>query len=213
VSVTDQAILGEIQDSLGDTNNSGASWSSGEWTAGEVIALTNQRQRQFLRETGVVLTQTTITTNPNILRHNLPTDWVATRRVAWLDVLGNVTSIPSGDNFEMDLFRSDWPYNQDVTTPRIYSDADQANLILETAPAIASPGVLNFLYVALSALLSNSGVLYTVPDECVPAIKWGVVADMLSKVGRAHDPLRAQWAEDQYREGVEATKIVLKGWA
>ena len=65
---------------------------------------------------------------------------------------------------------------------------------------------------ALSGLLTGLGVKFTVPDECVPAIKWGVIADMLSKIGRAHDPERAAWAEQQYQEGVEATKIILRGW-
>ena len=85
MAVTDTTIVTEMQDSLGEPEIA-ATWTSGHWTAAEVIAYLNQRQYQFLRETGVILTRGTIAANPNTLRHTLPADWVATRRVAWSTV-------------------------------------------------------------------------------------------------------------------------------
>jgi hypothetical protein len=80
-------------------------------------------------------------------------------------------------------------------------------------PATNSSGILWVLYVALSQTLDGTCVLFTVPDEFVPAIKWGAIADMLGKAGRANDPARAQIAEGLYQEGIEAAKIILSGWA
>jgi hypothetical protein len=52
----------------------------------------------------------------------------------------------------------------------------------------------------------------TTPNDFTPAIKYGVLADMLSKVGRGQDLTRAAYCESRYQEGVEAAKIMLSGW-
>ena len=85
-------------------------------------------------------------------------------------------------------------------------------LTLGTAPTTATAGVIEILYVGLTTLLSNSGISFEVPDEFVPAIMCGAMADMLSKEGRARDPLRAGVAEARYIEGREAAKIMVEGW-
>lgn len=51
-----------------------------------------------------------------------------------------------------------------------------------------------------------------VPGEFSAAIKYGVMADMLSKVGRGQDPIRAAYCESRYQEGVEAAAMMLAGW-
>lgn len=50
------------------------------------------------------------------------------------------------------------------------------------------------------------------PDDFCPAIKYGVMADMLSKVGRGQDLVRAAYCESRYQEGLEAANIILAGW-
>lgn len=52
----------------------------------------------------------------------------------------------------------------------------------------------------------------TSPNDFTPAIKYGVLADMLTKVGRGQDLIRAAYCESRYQEGVEAAKIMLAGW-
>ena len=44
------------------------------------------------------------------------------------------------------------------------------------------------------------------------AIKYGVMADMLTKIGRAQDVTRATYCEARYQEGIEAAAILLAGW-
>ena len=84
-------------------------------------------------------------------------------------------------------------------------------LVLQTAPATSSAGVLEVLYVSIGNLLSNTGIVLDVPNELAPAIKWGVVADMLGKVGRGHDAPRAQLAESRYQLGVQAARLLVGG--
>lgn len=213
MAITDQAVLSEIQNALIETDNAGASWSSGHWTATEVITYLNHRQYEFLKTTGILLSRASLVTTPQLIRQPLPTDWVITHRVVWRSSANVYTEVPRGDGWEADHGEATWPYNTAVDDiPHLYADGEVPTLQLQIMPAVNDAGQLQILYVALSTALSNSGVAFTVPDEFVPAIKWGVVADMLGKVGRAHDPERATWAEQQYQLGVEAAKIMIGGW-
>jgi len=214
LAVTDSAVLSEVQSHLVETIDGGVTWSSGFWTTQEVIDYSNQRQRQFLRDSLILIDRTSLVTIPNVLRHPLPQDWVATQRVVFKDSAtpANYTHVPRSDNYESDLAIPTWPYNQ-AQLPSAYSDGDQATLTLETFPAVNVPGQLQILFVKLSTTLSNAGAVdYTVPDEFVPSIKWGIMADMLGKVGRGHDPQRSGFCEQRYQEGVEAARVILGGW-
>jgi hypothetical protein len=212
MAVTDQNVLNEIQQLLIETANNGASWSSGQWTVQEVINYLNQRQWDFLKQTALLMSRATIPTNPNVTRQPLPSDWITTQRVVWQDMNGTMTEVPRGDGWEIDHAVTTWPYNLEPGPPLLYTDGEVPNLQLEIMPAPQGSGVLQILYVNLSAALSNSGVAFTVPDEWTPCIKWGVIADMLGKVGRGGDPQGASYAESRYQEGVEAAKVALHGW-
>ena len=51
------------------------------------------------------------------------------------------------------------------------------------------------------------------PAEQMESIQWGLIADMLKQVGRPEDAERADYCEARFVEGVEASKIILEGWA
>jgi hypothetical protein len=213
LAVTDQNVLNECQYALIETPNNGASWGSGLWTTSEVINYLNQRQFDFLKRTALLMARATLNTIPQEVRQALPSDWITTQRVAWLDAGTNlITEVPRGDGWEADHGIPTWPYDNAPGPPLLYTDGEVPNLQLEIMPPTQASGVLQILYVNLSATLSNSGVAFTVPDEWTPCIKWGVIADMLGKVGRGHDPQRASYAESRYQEGVEAAKLALQGW-
>ena len=212
-SISDQAQLSEVQQHLVEpTVDGGTTFASGLWTVTEVINYFNQRQYRFLRDTQLLLTRTSLVTTPNVNRQPLPTNWIVTSRAAWQDITNVFTEIPRGDTWEADHAILDWPYNG-AQRPQLWTDGETPTLQIELLPSPNVSGTVWLLYVALSALLSNTGQLFTVPDEFVPSIKWGAIADMLSKVGRAFDPVRAEYAESRYEEGVEAAKIMLAGWA
>lgn len=213
MAITDQQVLGEIQDHLLEPNNSGVSWASGKWTADEVIALADSRQKQFMKESGILLKRATILpVLPWVTRHPLPEDWIATQRAVWLDATaGTYTEIPRGDTWEATNAISMWTY-QAVYKPQLYTDGEAQTLLLQTMPAVDASGQIDILYTYLSTTLTGAGVAFSVPDEFVPCIKWGIMEDMLSKVGRATDPIRAAYCGQRYREGVEAARIMLAGW-
>lgn len=50
------------------------------------------------------------------------------------------------------------------------------------------------------------------PIEFSSVIKYGVMADMLAKVGRGQDLTRAAYCESRFQEGIEAIKLAISGW-
>lgn len=212
MAVTDQEVLDELQGHLLETQNSGASFSSGLWTVTEVVDALNQRQRRLLRDTMMLLKRADLVTTPNVTRQPLPTDCIAVQRIAWRGSDGVRREVPRSDGHDADNAILDWELEMG-DRPRVYMDAEVPQLQIQTAPAPANAGVLEALYVYLGALLSNTGVALTVPDEWAPAVKWGAVADLLSKVGRGQDLKRAAEAELRYQEAVAATAIMLAGFS
>lgn len=209
MTILDTDLLTEIQGVMIESEDGGATWASGFWTVAEVIDYMNDRQRDFLKETFCLITPAVLSTVANLLRHPLPQDWIATYAVHWHATDGTRKELPRSDSFEADLGLTSWAYDT-KPKPDLCSDGDQATLLIQVMPGASDAGLLEILYVKVSAALSNSGVAFEVPDEFVPAIKWGVISDMLSKIGRAHDPRRAAYAESRYAEGVEAAKVMLR---
>jgi hypothetical protein len=207
--MTDNQILNEIQYHLVESVDGGVAWSSELWEADEVIGYLNDRQRRFLIDTGLILSQETLNTTPNVETHPLPADWMATRRVSWHTPTTRVP-LMRGDSLQADTYDGT-TYNTAIR-PKLYFDTETPTLQIRISPASFDNGVLELWYVALPAALSNTGISLVLPDECAATIKWGVLADMLSKVGRGYDPERAKYCESLYEAGVEATTMMLDGY-
>lgn len=211
--IVDRDALKDVQLALvEDPVDSGESWTSGLWSVSEVISYLNQRQSEFLKLTGVRLTRASVTTVPQVQRHPLPSDWIATQRASFLASDGSRKVLTRSDPFELDHALPTWMHAE-ATKPKVYTDGMLPTRTIEIAPKASDGGVLELLYVALGTSLSNTGVPFQVPAEFVSPVKWGVIASMLGKVGRANDPKRAEYAEMRFQEGVEAAKMILSGWA
>jgi hypothetical protein len=212
--MTDQDTLNEIQYQLLETPNSGVSWGSGCWTAAEVIQYCNQRQHRFLKETGILYSQLPIQVGAGVSEVDLPDVWIATLRASWRNfTTGQITEVPRSSWWEADHSIPAWP-SQTAARPQLYMDTEGSqNLKGHLAPPPTAAGELSLICVALAGLLDGTGEIWTVPYDFVPYVKYGVMADMLNKVGRAHDPQRAGYCEARYNEGVEAAKLMLNGWA
>lgn len=194
-----------------EPNDGGATFPSQMWTAAEVLNYLNNRQNQFLRDTGLLISRAVLATTPNVLRQPLPADCMFLQRIIWRSSAGVWNEVPRSDTWEADYALNAWPYTMEPR-PKMYTDGEIPTLQIQIMPAASDAGLLYALYVALGTTLSGLGVTFTVPDECVPAVKYGTLADMLSKVGRALDRGRATAAELHYQEGVEAVRVILQGW-
>lgn len=207
-TVTDADLIEGIQLLLQED----ATFSNGLWTLAEVLGYLNQRQHRFLKETQITAAWRTLGWTPHESEGPLPEDWIVTIAAAWHDFPGDVyTPLAPGDQFQVQQMLS--PAEM-VTTdvPLLYRDSDTPALTLGLAPAPNHAGELWLLYVALGETLDNSGVIFTVPDDFVPYLAFGVLADMLGKDGRGQDLLRARYAEARYAEGVALAHALLEGF-
>jgi hypothetical protein len=206
--VTDQTVLSEIQRvTLEGVGDGGATWPSGMWTQAEVLGYFNQRQNRFLWETGIRWTRAETNITISQADQAQPADWMATIFVAYKSSLGVYKELPKVDALELDFILSTWPAAT-ATTPRGYYEIDGATLTTYVVPIPTDAGsALERYYVALGTTLTAAGVNLSVPDEFVPTIKYGVLAEMFGKVSNAYNAILLQMCEERWTEGVEIGKL------
>ena len=214
MATTDQQLFSEIQfATIEPTQDGGVTWTSGLWSAVEVLDYANQRQYRFMKDTLLMMAYARIDVPIGEQVHALPPDWIVTYDAAWLDVAtGKVTELPRSGTWEIDHTNKNWATVQS-SRPLLYNDAElAASLNFQTMPVCSVAGQVQLLYVSLTAVLTGAGEIFTVPDEFIPGIKYGILADMFRKVGRGQDLERADYCEARYDEAVEAAKMILNGW-
>jgi hypothetical protein len=214
MSILDTDMLSEIQAAVVEpTIDGGLTWVSGFWTATEVLNYLIQRQNRFLKESGLLYAQLDLVAAANTAQVALPTDWITTVRVSWRPTTGTFKEVPRGSLWEADLSFPTWPTVSATDHPQQFADFEGPDtLTLWLLPPANTDGFVSLIYLSLAADLTGLGEIFTIPDEFVPYVKWGVLADMLNKTGRAHDPQRAEYCEQRFQEGIDAAKLLLQGW-
>ena len=206
----DHELLTEAQNATAEPTNGGTSWASGLWTVQEVIDYANHRQHRFLKDSGILLGLADISTVPLTIQHPLPADCVEIHRVVWHSADDVFTPLFRGDAWEADNADPSWPYTT-VTIPIVWLDMESPFGYFRTMPPVNDVGRLEIGYVALAETLSNAGAVdVQVPDEFAPAVKYGILADMFSKVGRANDPARAQYCEQRFELGILTAQMLIR---
>lgn len=209
--MTDQALLELMQYALVEPPNMGATWPSGLWTRDEVITALNTRMRQYLRDTQAIALRTEIAVLANDNPITLPSDWIATLAAVWRTAASVRYPLTPSDMFEIDLALPTWETT--TGTPIVILDSDDGTLSARLGPVPDANGTLELLYVALPTAANGSGVTLSIPDEALDGIRYGTLADLLSKVGRGADPLRAQYSQERFEMGKLLTEMILGGWA
>ncbi len=208
MAVLDTDLLAEIQ----LTTQEDATFSNGIWTLTEVLAYFNQRQYRFLAETQILSATAIVPWIAAEPQQPLPTDWIATITASWHDLsTGMWTPLPRSDFFETDHMGSP---ESAVTAqfPQAYRDTDTTDVLtIGVTPAPLSAGEIELIYVALTQLLDGTGQPFDIPDDWVPYLKYGVLADMFGKQGRGQDLLRAKYCEQRYQEGIALVQALLDG--
>lgn len=176
----------------------------------EILDSMNRVQQKFLLDTGM---HTVRTTFPGIAaqgQYPLPTDSIRPRRLTWQDASDSlVRALTQVETWELDQGYQRWPSDQQIPIAWLEDDQPQQQVQLAATPV--NGGVISLLYVQLATTLTGLGIALGVPDDWSPYVLWGTLAELLSSDGPAFDPLRAQYAQRRYDEGVELAKVVLGG--
>ena len=213
MSTTDQTLLQQLQYALIEAPDGGQSWLSGLWTRDEILAACNQRQDRLLFDTLLIVKDNTyLPVGIGVTVVALPADWLRTIFVLWLGDDGVNRELQRADSFEADHAISTWQSTNAL--PLVYMDDDRpGSLTIRIAPGPTTTGNLYLVYVAAGTALNGNGVSLTVPDELAHAVKYGVLASLLSKDGRGRDEARAAYCQSRVDLAVQATDLILKGWS
>lgn len=209
----DIALLTALQYAVIEAPDGGANWLSGLWTREEVLSDLNQRQDRLLKDTLLQITilPPNILYNPGDVRIALPADLIRIIDLVWYGGDGTVRELQRADSFEADHIIPSWETPQ--AYPLVYMEYDPLTLEVQIAPVSYNFGTLGLLYVAAGTEMNGNGVTLAVPDEFAHVLKYGVLADLLSKDGRGKDANRAGYCEQRFQFGIELARILLKGWA
>jgi hypothetical protein len=205
-TVTDTTLFEEIEYHLLEPPT--ATYSGSEmFTNADLVNALQKRRDQFLLETGSVIThsvQTGAQTNDG--RVALADSVIDIRRIAYFSSLDVYTVLWRSSESEANSFQYGWWGASGP--PGAYSVVEPAPVVVQIIPVPNLPGSLDLLTISTGAALNpSSGVVLGMPDDFSWVVKWGALADLLTRDGQASDPLRAQYCQRRWIEGVRLAKL------
>jgi hypothetical protein len=210
-SVTDQELLRNAEYLLMENGGADAdgTFQTDMYSPLEFLNALNDRQKMFLRETGAIVTRVTQVSTPQIPRYALPGDWIATRRLTYKNVDGNIQALYRSDTYMLDTGMADWMFDFDL--PTVYSESALPTLQIEILKAPSDVGTIGLMYTAISQFMDGTGIKLAVPDEFAPYIMYGAIADLMGSDGAGKDLARATYCEMRYAMGIELAKLLMEG--
>lgn len=209
-------LLNEIQYHLLCTADLGQTWDL--WSKDEVLNRLNERLRHFMMITGIVVQRAFFlsgTTGSSVLSL---TPMLRVLRVSYdaadptqLPVYSYINKkiLQPTDQLQADLLFPDWQTSS--ATPFSYIQDPQRPSEITIVPAMPVNSRVELLFVPFPAEITASSVSLPIPNVFTPFLKWGVIADLLSKEGEANDPERAAYAESLYQLGLALAKAMQTG--
>jgi hypothetical protein len=206
-----------------EPRTNGQSVQSSMWSVDEWKAAINESQRNFLRDTEVVVTHqgfrgdtnTGIGVVPGTEAVGLPQGTISVERVAWITFdtqnpaqVEAVNELPRDDAWTLDIGDSGWEADQQPA-PTEYTESIPAPLTIYLSHPPSDIGSIDLMSISLPAALSNTGVAIGVPDVFAQYLVYGALAILLSKSGEAFDPVRSDYCLARYTEGVALAKHLL----
>lgn len=219
MSTTDQHLFSAIQRKLNEPPDAGQSFFTKRWTHAELVRAAADRQDALLKATHLQIGMAQTIVGSGVLEEiagnplvTLPDDWIATVALLRLPAGERPYLVDLADSWEADM--ADRTMVAVSGRPRVCIDAETPSRTLRLIPAPATTAPLLLYYVPRAAVLTGMGEYCTVPDELArPVLQYGILIDLLSKVGRGQDLPRAGYCRQRWQLGVEVAEILLKGLA
>jgi hypothetical protein len=182
-----------------------------QFTLADVVAGLQRRRDQFLIETGSVISQSTLPVPPTpIGRFTLPDTVIALRRMTWTTPEGYVSYVWRSDEWAGTAYSRLWNLDP-KSPPDTWSMALSSPLTVQFLPPPSDSGNIQVLTVDAGAALNASGVLMGIPDDFTWIAKFGALSDLLNKDGPGRDPLRAEYCEKRYQDGIKIATAAAAG--
>ena len=185
------------------------------WTGSLQLSMTDilnaiQRRRdEVLSMTACTTTRQLVMAVPS--RIYLSDNSIDIRRIAWLPVqigkgYSNVPLWPD-DMFGIGAYERDFTVaGEDIPTSYQRNVEPPLSFDVDVTPPVN--GQYDVLTVNAGPMLSVlTPTILGIPDDFAWVIKWGVLADLLSRESNAKDELRAKYCEMRYQQGIAALRI------
>jgi hypothetical protein len=209
-TLTDQSLYSLIEYHLLEpqTATYPLTWTGSlQFSLTDLIGATQRRLDELLGVTACTITPSTVAAAPG--RTLLPDSVIDIRRVAY------IASVPApspawhgaialweNDAWSEQAYSAGYPQLAG-STPRTWLRSTQPPLSFDAYPPPGVPGTYDILTVNGSATLTTaSSTLLGIPDDWAWLLKWGVLADLLSRESTAKDELRAGYCNQRYRQGL-----------
>lgn len=203
---------------------SGGAWSgTSQFTINDLINAVQRRRDEILTTTGCTVEQSMIPAVPGQVRNYINDYTLDVRRIAWFPTqvpengygegVYNENGYSGYGGFPNVLWPEDmWSFqafeNGYTTisqgTPQYYALSTQPPLSFDTDVAPQQPGQYELLTVdAGTALTTASPTIIPIPNDFIWVLKWGALADLLSREAEAKDEYRASYANHRYQQGMK----------
>jgi hypothetical protein len=202
LTITDAALYLDIQYALLEPSVGVNPWTgvSTQFTADDLINAVSRRRDEILSVTGCTTTRRLVpAVNGRIA---LPDTVIDVRRMAYLPAIDSPSTMWPEDTWGEQSFQSGY-LQLPAGTPFTYLLSTQPPISFDTDRAPGGAGNYELLTVeAGPALSASTPTKLIVPDDWTHLIKWGALADLLSRESNAKDPTRAAYCEQRYRMGL-----------
>ena len=174
---------------------------SAQFTPQDFLSAVQRRRDEILSVTGCTYTRRVLpAVSGRIL---LPDTVLDVRRLAYLPAIGSPSIIWPDDTWSEQSFNRNYTL-QPAGTPSTYLMSTEPPLTFDPDRAPGFGGLYELLTVEAGAALSAAAPsTFPIPDDWTYVIKWGALADLLSRESNAKDTLRAAYCEQRYQMGLQ----------
>ena len=174
--------------------------SSAQFQATDLLNAVQRQRDELLGVTGCTTLRRLV---PAVAgRITLPDTVIDVRRMAYLPAIGSPSTLWPEDTWAEQSFQQNYA-QLPAATPLTYLMSTQPPIAFDAFPPPAFAGSYELLTVEGDGILSvSSPTLIKIPDDWTHILKWGALADLLSRESNAKDSLRAKYCEARYKMGL-----------
>lgn len=214
-TLTDRDVYSWIQYALLEPQVAAGTPTTAQFGPNDFIQAVQRKRDEYLMRTGCTLNVVTLPVFPDISILPMPAATIEAQRGYWLPGINPSTGQPWGtpgplmrsDEQATGSYQSTWFQTQPGDT-LTYSAGVEVPLTVTLAPPPGFPGNAEFLCTNVQGQLSQAGAtLLLMPDDLVPALLWGAIADLLDSSLEANDTMRAAYARSRFEQHIELASI------
>jgi hypothetical protein len=174
-----------------------------QFTIGQITSALTRRRNQFVLDSRIPLTFTTVPAPPpEVSDLELANDVALITRAAWIEaVTGITTPLRRTDTFAAQSYNPIW--NLNPKKPFSYSQAEAMPGTMILIPPPLGSGSVHLTYARTISIPVADTAPFLIPDEFAWALKYGAIYEILSTNSQGYDPLRTKYCMERYMAGIE----------